>query len=203
MVQTVVETTEQRPPSQGVVAAMEQRAFRALLDSMARPGTVSQLPAPRAADGVWGGALIVLQCLLDHEVTFCVEAADRYPQEQILRRTGARSAPLGDAGFVLADAEHAAVAIAGAREGDLEEPERSATVVVGVGTVGTGPLGVVLTGPGIATVATLELGGVEVGVLRAIAQRNAAFPTGIDAIFVDPEGRVACLPRSTRIEVGA
>ena len=36
-------------------------------------------------------------------------------------------------------------------------------------------------------------------ILRALVERNVTFPTGIDVVLVDPEGRVACLPRSTRI----
>ncbi len=188
-------------PRQSVVADQEQRTFRALLDAMARPGTIQALPQARPADGAWGSALIVMQCLLDHEVTFAVEADDRSVHEQILRRTGARSAPLATADYVLADAAHALAAFEAAIEGDVEEPERSATVVVHVDAVGSGALRAVLSGPGIQTVQPLVLDGLNVVALRALIERNAVYPTGIDTIFVDPQGRVACLPRSTRIEM--
>ena len=187
-------------PRQSVVAEQEQRAFRALLDAMARPGTIQQLPEACVTDGVWGSALVVMQCLLDHEVTFAVEADDRSVAEQILRRTGARTAALADASYVLADAAHAVAVIEGAREGELEEPEHSATVVIVVSSVTGGTTRAALTGPGIATVMALELDGIERSALSALLERNAVFPSGIDTVFVDLTGRVVCVPRSTRIE---
>lgn len=195
------ETDTPSVPRQSVTADQEQRAFRALLDAMSRPGTIHTLPAARPADGVWGSALVIMQCLLDHEVTFAVEADDRSVHEQILRRTGARSAALAAAGYVLSDAAHAVDVIEMVSEGYFEEPERSATVVVRVDAVGSGPLRAVLSGPGIQTVQPLEIEGLDAAALRALVERNAVYPTGIDTILVDPQGRVACLPRSTRIEL--
>ncbi len=168
---------------------------------MSRPGTVGALPQSDLISGLWGSALVVLQCLLDHEVTFCVEADEASPREQLLRRTGARTAPLDEATFVLADAAHATAAIQGAREGDLESPERSATVVVQVAAVGSGPLRVALSGPGIEAVTHLEVTGLETAAFLALRERNGTFPTGIDLVLVDSAGRVVCLPRSTRIEL--
>jgi alpha-D-ribose 1-methylphosphonate 5-triphosphate synthase subunit PhnH len=196
-----IETGTPSVPRQSVVADQEQRAFRALLDAMSRPGTTHALPAARPADGVWGSALVIMQCLLDHEVTFAVEADDRSVHEQILRRTGARSAALAAADYVLSDAAHAVDVIEMVSEGYFEEPERSATVVVLVDAVGSGSLRAVLSGPGIQTVQPLEIDGLDAAALRALVERNAVYPTGIDTILVDPQGRVACLPRSTRIEL--
>jgi len=193
--------TSPRAPRQTVVADQEQRAFRALLDAMSRPGTIHELPEARATDGAWGSALVVMQCLLDHEVTFAVEADDRSVHEQILRRTGARSDVLAAAGYVFADAAHALEVIEMASEGYLEEPERSATVVVRVDAIGSGSLRAVLSGPGIETVQSLAIEGLDASALHALIERNALYPTGIDIVLVDPQGRVACLPRSTRIEV--
>lgn len=194
-------TRASMPPQQSVVGDLEQRTFRTLLECMSRPGSISTLPTSPLAEGPWGGSLLVMQCVLDHEVTFAVAATDDSVREQLLRRTGARTAPLGDAGFVLADAEHAATAIAAAREGHLEEPERSATVVIRVAEVGSGALRAVLSGPGIDGATRLELTGLEAAALLALRERNEAYPTGIDVVLVDLEGRVACLPRSTRIEL--
>ncbi len=167
---------------------------------MSRPGTVGALPQSDLSGGSWSRALLAMQCLLDHEVTFCVEADDGSPREQLLRRTGARTAALGAAAFVLADGAHATAAIQGAREGDLESPERSATVVVQVAEVGSGPLRVALSGPGIEAVTHLEVTGLETAAFLALRERNATFPTGIDVVLVDTSGRVACVPRSTRID---
>ncbi len=194
-------TDTSRAPRQTVVADQEQRAFRALLDAMSRPGTIHTLPEARGADGAWGSSLVVMQSLLDHEVTFAVEADDRSVHEQILRRTGARSDVLAAAGYVLTDAAHALDVIEMASEGYLEEPERSATVVVRVDAIGSGALRVSLSGPGIESVQPLSLDGLDVAALHALIERNAVYPTGIDIVLVDPQGRIACLPRSTRIEL--
>jgi len=188
-------------PRQTVVADQEQRAFRALLDAMSRPGTIHALPQARPADGAWGSALIVMQALLDHEVTFAVEADDRSVHEQILRRTGARSEALAAAGYVLADGAHALDVIEMVSEGYFEEPERSATVIIRVDAIGEGALRAVLSGPGVQTVQPLQVGGLSAAALRALIERNAGYPTGIDTILVDPQGRIACLPRTTRIEL--
>ena len=198
---TSIDIPPAMPPRQTVISDLEQRTFRALLDAMARPGTIRVLPASPGAEGPWATVLTVMQSLLDHEVTFCVEADDRSVHEQILRRTGARSASLDQADFVVTDAAHAAATITAAREGDLEAPERSATVIVRADHVGEGATQAVLSGPGIASVVPLALDGVTAEALRALVERNAAFPNGIDTVFVDTEGRVTCLPRSTRIEL--
>ena len=194
-------TDTSRAPRQTVVADQEQRAFRALLDAMSRPGTIHTLPEARATDGVWGSALVVMQGLLDHEVTFAVEADDRSVHEQILRRTGARSDVLAGADYVLTDAAHAVEVIEMVSEGYLEEPERSATVVVRVDAIGSGALRASLSGPGIESVQPLSLDGLDVAALHALIERNVVYPTGIDIVLVDPQGRIACLPRSTRIEL--
>ena len=86
-------------------------------------------------------------------------------------------------------------------EGYLEEPERSATVVVRVDAIGSGALRASLSGPGIESVQPLSVDGLDVAALHALIERNAVYPTGIDIVLVDPQGRIACLPRSTRIEL--
>jgi alpha-D-ribose 1-methylphosphonate 5-triphosphate synthase subunit PhnH len=48
--------------------------------------------------------------------------------------------------------------------------------------------------------------GLEVGLGRewiaARAAKNREYPLGVDMIFVDPEGRVAALPRTTGVAEG-
>jgi alpha-D-ribose 1-methylphosphonate 5-triphosphate synthase subunit PhnH len=183
-------------------ADLEQRTFRAMLSAMSMPGTVEQVSVARAEDGPWAAAIAVAQSLLDHEVTFHV-AASNGPEETILRRTGSRTAPLDRAGYVFADAAHALTAIEAAYEGPLEEPERSATVVVLCDTVGEGDLALTLTGPGVDGETTLRVGGLDASVMKERTERNWPFPTGIDLVLVDPQGRLAALPRSTAATLAA
>lgn len=184
-------------------ADLEQRTFRAMLSAMSMPGTVEQVSVARTEDGPWAAAIAVAQSLLDHEVTFHVTASNG-PEETILRRTGSRTAPLDRAGYVFADAAHALGAVEAAYEGPLEEPERSATVVVLCGAVGgEGDLALTLSGPGVDGETTLRVGGLDPTVIKARTERNWPFPTGIDLVLVDPRGRLAALPRSTTATIAA
>ncbi|MDO9445774.1 MAG: phosphonate C-P lyase system protein PhnH, partial [Dehalococcoidia bacterium] len=93
--------------------------------------------------------------------------------------------------------------IEAAHEGPLEEPERSATVVVLCDAVGEGDLVLTLSGPGVDGETTLRVGGLDAAVVKARAERNWPFPTGIDLVLVDPRGRLASLPRSTTATIAA
>ncbi|RJQ10431.1 MAG: phosphonate C-P lyase system protein PhnH [Dehalococcoidia bacterium] len=186
-------------PTMSVPAQQEQATFRALLNAMARPGTVYHLPTPRPDDGIWGGALLVLQALLDHEVTFHVLSDQALPHDQLLRRTGARSASLGRADFVLARGGGAVAAVEEAREGGFEEPERSATVVLVVDSLGGDGVALTLSGPGIEATSMLSVGGVPAAAFESLRRRTITFPEGVDVILVDTADHVAALPRSTRI----
>lgn len=188
-------------PTMSVQAQQEQATFRALLDAMSRPGTVHHLPMPRPDDGVWGGALLVLQALLDHEVTFHVVGDQTQPHDQLLRRTGARSAPLERADFVLARGGGAVAAVEEAREGGFEEPERAATVVLLVDSLGGNGVALTLSGPGIEATSMLSVEGVPAEAFESLRRRTITFPQGVDAILVDTADHVAAIPRSTRISM--
>lgn len=186
-------------PTMSVPAQEEQATFRALLDAISRPGSIQHLPPRRIEDGDWGGALLVLQALLDHEVTFHVLSDHALAHEQLLRRTGARSASLDQADFVLARGDTATAAIEAAREGGFEEPERSATVVLLAEMLGAGTLTLTLSGPGIESTSLLAIEGLPVAAFEALRRRTITFPQGVDVVLVDTTGRVAAVPRSTRI----
>ncbi len=192
------------PPPITRTADLEQRTFRAVLSAVSMPGTVEQLTMLRDDDGRWAGVIAIAHSLLDHEVTFHVLTAGASadgPEETILRRTGSRTAPLAQAGYVFTDATRALAAVEQAVEGPLEEPERSATVIVLCDSVGAGDLALALSGPGVDGEKVLRLGGVDAAVMKARAERNWPFPVGIDLLFVDPLGRVAGVPRSTTATV--
>ena len=186
-------------PTMSVPAQEEQATFRALLDAMARPGTIQSLPPRRVEDGEWGGALLVLQALLDHEVTFHVLSEQSLPHEQLLRRTGARSAALEQADFVLTRGGGAVAAIEEAREGGFEEPERSATVIVLADSLNGDGVALTLSGPGIESTSMLAVEGLPAAAFEALRRRTVTFPEGVDVILVDTAGQVVAVPRSTRI----
>jgi alpha-D-ribose 1-methylphosphonate 5-triphosphate synthase subunit PhnH len=78
-------------------------------------------------------------------------------------------------------------------------PERSATVVIQVERL-VSPGGWTLRGPGIADRSTLAPSGLDDRFVRQWSQLHSLFPRGID-VFLASGGRLAGLPRTTRIEV--
>jgi alpha-D-ribose 1-methylphosphonate 5-triphosphate synthase subunit PhnH len=167
------------------------RAFRAILNAMARPGLVAQVsgvlpPAPLSVAG--GVALLVLAdgTTPVHLAGACDVAAVR---DWVRFHTGA---PLvaAEAAVFAVGAWAALQPLARFPLGTADYPDRSATLIVEVAA--HFPATRRLTGPGIATAIELALPG-EVGV-------NAGrFPLGLDVILTSG-AEIACLPRSTKVE---
>jgi alpha-D-ribose 1-methylphosphonate 5-triphosphate synthase subunit PhnH len=117
--------------------------------------------------------------------------------------------------------------LARAKRGSLSYPEDSATLVVSVAqlsvvggsganghgltggsaapnghgapaaTVGSAVL--TLQGPGIASTNTLLIKGIHTEFLSEWRRQNEEFPLGIDLILADETGRIAAIPRSTKV----
>ena len=175
-----------------------QRVFRCLLKSVARPGKLFTLP-PLVCDPIEAAA----RTLLDHEVTFCClgEQADE-TAENLLRVTGARVSPVEEADFALISGNSAG-ATKKLNRGTLERPDRGATAIYAVEKLSdTGALFLELTGPGIPASRTLGVEGLAPEEAEVIRETRLDYPLGIDVYLIDHAGRVAGLPRSTRLKVG-
>ncbi len=185
-----------------------QAAFRALMDAMARPGTRQVLPAATAPGPLGAGSAAVALTLLDADTALWCDHPLRTPEvEGWLRfRTGA---PLvtdpAEADFLLVSHAAAVPPLAGLRRGLPAYPDRSATVIVDVGTLadaltGAGHPGggrrLDLTGPGIDGSATLTVGALPPRFADQWAANVAGFPLGVDLILV-AGAYVAALPRTT------
>lgn len=191
-----------------------QRAFRCVLDAFAHPGTVHQLvPAPEnpASPVALDASLeLVVRLFVDQAVTFCVADSESDAVAVYLTsETHARRAPLRDADFVVvparADAQTASEAVAEACRGTLVAPEKGATLLMGCARLAGVPESGEVTEPAVHVVA-LQGPGVErenrfavdrVDWLRARDARGDEFPCGIEIVLVDPEGRIAAVPRSS------
>lgn len=195
-----------------------QRSFRQVLDAFARPGTVHEVE-PDAEDGARPASLDAALCALsrlfiDQAVTFSVadaesDAAARY----LASETHARRVPLKEADFVIvpgrADARIAADAVAQAKPGTPESPERGATVLVGcarlaaVSADGAAPEDgmalVTVQGPGVKDANRFLID--RDGWISARAERGDEFPCGIDIALVAPDGAVAAIPRTSVVSV--
>ena len=99
-----------------------------------------------------------------------------------------------DVSVVVSGARDVAAVIGSAGVGTEEEPERGATVVVLAD--GSDESRVMMTGPGIANELVVQL---PLGPAALEARRGACagYPLGVDIVFVDAEGRLLGLPRTT------
>ncbi|MGD8389300.1 MAG: phosphonate C-P lyase system protein PhnH [Desulfobacteraceae bacterium] len=185
----------------GFLSSMEsQRAFRAFLDAMSRPGRVvsagETLKPPAPMHPSFGAVCLTL---LDFETPIWTDLpTESAALEWLLFHCGAPSAVAPrDASFVLITQPRALCPIDRFHPGEEERPERGATVLVQVEGIGT-DCGLGLTGPGIETHAGLHIHGLPSSFWEERARMNSRFPLGLDFIFTVNRDLVA-LPRTTRV----
>lgn len=170
--------------------------YRPLLQAMSRPGTVLALPPAARQQPL----LALLGALLDGEVTFHLAGEGPLGRE-IAWRTGCRLAAAERADFLVCPGGTSGGRVARAPRGSLEYPDGGATAIYAVRRCEAAGGRVVLRGPGIRDAAAPLIEGLDGGELELLRDANREFPLGVDAVFLDEEARVLCIPRSTRIEV--
>jgi alpha-D-ribose 1-methylphosphonate 5-triphosphate synthase subunit PhnH len=168
-------------------------AFRAVLQTMARPGwigTVRGAAPPLPCSPAAGAALLTL---VDSTTPLHLAGAHDCDtlRDWVRFHTGAPLVGRGDAVFALG-AWEALVPLSGYPLGTPEYPDRSATLIVDLPALT--PTGARLTGPGIRDTAALSLPDPA-----AFAANAARFPLGLDFILCAGD-RLAALPRTTRVE---
>lgn len=184
-----------------------QQVFRAVLEAMARPGRLQQLPADTLAGleppafGTGLGA--VLLALLDAETGVWLDPAlaGGATGDWLRFHTGVRLLDgRGEAPFAVVPAARADARLwSTLPRGSDEMPQHGATLVVDVPRLAPdGPDALALRGPGIADVQRLAVGGLGAAFWRARAALQPQFPCGIDLILVCGD-TLAALPRTTRI----
>ncbi|MBP1967522.1 phosphonate C-P lyase system protein PhnH [Paenibacillus aceris] len=183
-----------------------QAAYRKLIDSMSKPGTISDLSEEAGKLEQFQGCLpatyIAAQMLLDTEVTFKVVSEREGEVTHLLSQsTYAKEAALEEADFifVLRDAAPGYVysALEAAKIGELMDPHCSATLIIEAEGLSCGTK-LELSGPGIQTTAKVEIQAAE-DWIDIRAERNAEFPLGLDLIFTDTSHRILALPRTTQV----
>jgi alpha-D-ribose 1-methylphosphonate 5-triphosphate synthase subunit PhnH len=179
--------------------AQSQSAFRALLDAIARPGTLVALPPP---DGVPEGLSIaqasIALALLDGEtpVWLAPECAPARPWIAFHAGAPAASDP-GRARFAFAGGVEALPGPGAFDLGSDAYPDRSTTLVIE--TPGLADAGdFVLSGPGIAGSARAHIP-LPAAFLAARAGLAELFPRGLD-IFLTDGAKAMALPRTTLVE---
>ena len=173
-------------------------AFRAALDALARPGRVREAGGVKPPDGLSVAAGVLLLTLADAETPLWLPDRLRggAVAEWLRFHTNApQVAGRSQAMFAVGHWDEL-MPLDGWRMGEPAYPDRSATLIVELAALDGGPV-LELSGPGIEK--TVNLAPVLPGDAVAALSRNAArFPLGLDFFFT-AAGRVAGLPRSTRI----
>jgi alpha-D-ribose 1-methylphosphonate 5-triphosphate synthase subunit PhnH len=176
------------------------RAFRAVLDALARPGTTTHLPV---SAGVLS-ALGPLLALADLDTPVCVLGDGATATEQwlgaVALATSAPASGLGEARLVAVLRPVTVDELRAVRVGSPGDPEEAALVTLAVPALTGGPT-VRLIGPGAASGAVITAAGLPAGWLDA--REAVAFPAGADLLLVDPDGACVGLPRSTRTTGGS
>jgi alpha-D-ribose 1-methylphosphonate 5-triphosphate synthase subunit PhnH len=174
------------------------RAFRAILDAMARPGRVLAPPAPAAVPpGLSAAAAAVALTLVDGDARLWVPTRLAPALEGWLRFWCGTAPESDPARAAFALGRWAELAGAGPwAQGIPAYPDRSATLIVEVDALEEGA-GATLRGPGIETERRLAVRGVDASFWADRAAARAAFPLGTDVILTAGE-RLAAMPRALR-----
>ncbi|CDX20309.1 carbon-phosphorus lyase complex subunit [Mesorhizobium plurifarium] len=180
-----------------------QAVFRAVMDAMARPGTVQDLPQlahPPAPLSATAGAVALSLCDNDTPVWLDPPLQAEAPVRAWLGfHTGAPLANTpADAHFALIANPKEMAALDGFAQGTQEYPDRSTTLILLVDDLASGP-SLLLEGPGIEKTSMIAPPGMPRHFVEQWKQNNQRFPRGVDIILAAP-GSLACLPRTTRIK---
>jgi alpha-D-ribose 1-methylphosphonate 5-triphosphate synthase subunit PhnH len=178
-------------------------AFRAIMEAMAHPGRVLELPTsvvppvPLTAE-----AATVALTLCDFQTPIWL--APKYQTEAITRylrfHTGAPLAGSpAEAQFACLSVEDDIPPFRDFFSGTHEYPDRSATLIIQAPSL-RGSRRVDLSGPGLGSTTAFGVDGLDWSFWRALAVNHGRYPVGIDVIFVGPAS-VAALPRSTSIHI--
>lgn len=179
-----------------------QTVFRALMDAMARPGSIHDLPEMTAPPApLTASAASLIATLADADTPVWLDAAlTKTPavRDWIVFHTGAPITPhQSEAAFAVVAAPERLSALNGFALGTQEFPDRSTTVILQVASLTVGaPL--TLQGPGINGQASLAPAPVPQHFTEQWAANRRAFPRGVDLILAGPAS-AAAMPRSTRL----
>ena len=178
-----------------------QASFRAILDAMAHPGRIKELPvslaaAPPAPLGVAAAAIALTLCDIDTPIWLDRPLAAALSYLAFHCSAPPAASPV-DARFAFIADAAALPSLEGFALGSDEYPDRSTTLVIEVAGLTAGR-GMRLAGPGIRGEALLGVAGLPARLLEERAALVALLPRGLDVILVSGT-RLAALPRWTRV----
>lgn len=176
--------------------------FRVLLQAMSRPGKILSLP-DSSADNFESSLIRLLDAVLDQQASCHLVHPDADLEQKITDQTGARFTNAETADFILAPDGDSLGTIVLAKRGELNFPDRGATILFGVENLANSgeENSFTLSGPGIRDSVQVSIAGLNQQELMLLKEVNCEFPLGVDSIFLDRRNQLMCIPRSTRIGV--
>ena len=188
------------------IAIQSQSAFRALMNAMARPGTILKAPEPvTAPEPMTPVAAMVALALCDYDTAIWLDHGLRNADGVTGFLSFHTGAPLaraqGSADFAFISNPRKLGDIAGFSLGTDTYPDSSATLVIQVEAL-TNATGVNLSGPGIESTIRFGAAPLPENFWQMMRANAARYPRGLDVIFCSPT-ELAAIPRSTRIGEGA
>ncbi|MFG1664244.1 phosphonate C-P lyase system protein PhnH [Streptomyces sp. Y7] len=183
--------------------AQAQGVYRAVLDALARPGTVTRFPADAPAEVP--PALLPVLALADLGTGVCVLEADGAARwsDVVSVATNSPVVPLEKARLAAAVRPVAAAEILRPARGSADAPEDGAVLCLPVTDLEGGPGVWRLSGPGVPGEREVAPQGLPAGFVEARAEAVGGFPAGVDLLLAAPDGRLMGLPRSTTVTVVA
>jgi alpha-D-ribose 1-methylphosphonate 5-triphosphate synthase subunit PhnH len=178
-----------------------QASFRAVLDALARPGTIHSVAATMAPSPLSPTAAAVALTLCDHDTPVWLDSALRASAPVIEWLRFHCGSPVidrpRDAAFAFISAAPELPPFSDFNVGTPDYPDRSATIVIQVASLHAGTR-FTLTGPGIPDRRSILVDSLPNDFSDRFAANRAHFPCGIDLLLV-ADGEVAALPRSVRL----
>ncbi len=182
-----------------------QKLFRKILEAFANPGRILDItPFSNGFSGAsYPSLLAIAEVLLDAEVSFAVLEEEAALAVEIHSQTGGQVVALEDAQYVFVCASSLLTKerIASLRQGDIDYPERSATVLVLLEEQGL--VEITPQGPGIKEEEppfTVQLEEEARRILAVDRSLNIPFPCGCDYVFLRKNEQMYAFPRTTKVK---
>lgn len=179
-----------------------QSTFKAVMDAMARPGSIHEIKAvatPPAPMGRAAGAIAFALCDHDTLVYLTPAMIEAGIQTWLAFHSGALvTGERSESAFAFVEAGVPLPPLSTFAAGSQEYPDRSTTIVFELASLTDG-LAFVLEGPGINGSLEITPAGLPPHFESMWAENNALYPRGVDLVFA-AGNRILCLPRTVKIK---
>lgn len=182
-----------------------QLVFHRVMNAMARPGTIAQIPALACAPApICAPAASLIAALCDSDTALYLEpmlTENRAITDWTAFHTGCVIVDHpADCMFALITDLAAFRDLSPYAKGTQEYPDRSSTIIIQISSFEEGET-YTLSGPGIETITKVKIANLPLFFLDQWQTNRDHYPRGVDIIFVT-ENALMCLPRTTQMSRG-